>query len=115
MSIEIQYEIQLLAASLTAGIWLMASYDVLRLFRLIVRHGTLWTGIEDVVYWICSCMVTFLLLFSQNDGVLRGYAITGVLAGMVLYNVSISRFLFKLLKKCKKYLTMRKIYKKQKE
>lgn len=108
MSITIQYELRLLAASLLSGVCLMAAYDILRLFRLIVRHGNLWTGIEDVCYWIGSCIVTFSLLFRQNDGVLRWFAIFGVLAGMLAYQVGISRNLFKLLKKCRKYLTMRK-------
>lgn len=112
MSIEIQYEIQLLAASLAVGIWLMAAYDGLRLFRLSVRHNHLWTNIEDGCYWICSGIVTFLLLFEQNDGVLRGYAILGVLAGMLLYNAGVSRNIFKLLKNLRKYFTMRRTGKK---
>lgn len=108
MSVTIQYEIRLLAASLLVGICLMAAYDGLRLFRMTVHHGNIWTGVEDACYWICSSTVTFILLFNQNDGVLRGYAILGVLAGMMLYNVSISRNTKKLLKKIKKYFTMRK-------
>lgn len=108
MSADIYYEVQLLAASLAVGIWLMAAYDGLRLFRLSVRHGAVWTGIEDGCYWICSGIVTFVLLLNQNDGVLRGYAIVGVLAGMLLYNEVVSRKIFILLKKCKKYLTIKK-------
>lgn len=109
MSITIQYEIQLLAASLAAGACLMALYDILRMFRMIIRHGALWTGIEDLLYWLITSAATFLLLFKQNDGILRSYAISGVLLGMVFYNVSISRIQFKLLKKMEKYLTMFKI------
>lgn len=108
MSETIYYEMRLLGASLAVGIWLMAVYDGLRLFRLWVRHGKLWTGIEDAVYWLSSGLITFLLLFNQNDGILRSYAIVGVLAGMLLYNSTISRSLFKLLKKVRKYFTMKK-------
>lgn len=108
MSINIHYEIQLLAASLASGVWLMAAYDLIRIFRMAVHHGNLWTGLEDLCYWICSCFVTFSLLFSQNDGVLRGYAICGVLAGMIIFDCSIRRILFKLLKKCRKYLTIKR-------
>lgn len=107
MSMAILYEIQLLTASLAVGVLLMAVYDVLRLFRAAVRHGIIWTGIEDACYWIFSGTVTFILLFNQNDGILRGFAILGVLTGMIAYNVIISHNMIRLLKKVKKYHTMK--------
>ena len=95
MSGAIYYETFLLAASLAVGIGLMIAYDGLRLFRALVPHGTLWTGLEDAGYWLLSSGATFLLLFYQNDGILRWY-------------VTVSRFYRKLLKKTAKYFTMKK-------
>ena len=109
MSMTLRYELQLLAASLTVGICLMMVYDGLRLFRTLIPHGNFWTGIEDAVYWAGSSITTFLLLFGQNDGILRWYAIFGVLMGMLVYNLTVSRILLRLLKKVEKYLTIRKI------
>lgn len=109
MSMTIRYELQLLFASLTVGICLMVIYDGLRVFRTLVPHGNFWTGIEDAVYWAASSITTFLLLFRQNDGILRWYAILGVLMGMLVYNLTVSRILLRLLKKVEKYLTIRKI------
>lgn len=109
MSMTIRYELQLLFASLTVGICLMMVYDGLRVFRTLVPHGNFWTGIEDAVYWAASSITTFLLLFRQNDGILRWYAILGVLMGMLVYNLTVSRILLRLLKKVEKYLTIRKI------
>lgn len=109
MSMTIRYELQLLFASLTVGICLMVVYDGLRVFRTLVPHGNFWTGIEDAVYWAGSSITTFLLLFWQNDGILRWYAILGVLLGMLVYNMTVSRILLRLLKKVEKYLTIRKI------
>lgn len=108
MSITIRYEVQLLLGSLLLGVCLMMIYDGLRLFRALIRHKNFWTGLEDLVYWIGSSIVTFLLLFGQNDGVLRAYAITGVLSGMILYNLSVSKIQYLLLKKIRKYYTMNK-------
>lgn len=108
MSGAIYYETFLLAASLAVGIGPMIAYDGLRLFRALVPHGTLWTGLEDAGYWLLSSGATFLLLFYQNDGILRWYAIGGVLLGMTAYNVTVSRFYRKLLKKTAKYFTMKK-------
>lgn len=109
MSMTIRYELQLLFASLAVGICLMVVYDGLRVFRTLVPHGNFWTGIEDAVYWAASSITTFLLLFRQNDGILRWYAILGVLMGMLVYNLTVSRILLRLLKKVEKYLTIRKI------
>jgi len=91
MSMTIRYELQLLAASLTVGICLMMVYDGLRLFRTLIPHGNFWTGIEDAVYWAGSSITTFLLLFGQNDGILRWYAIFGVLMGMLVYNLTYNK------------------------
>ena len=40
-----------------------------------------------------------MLLYEQNDGGLRLYAIVGVLVGMSLYDRIVSRFLFAVLKR----------------
>lgn len=108
MSEAIRAEITLLTGSLAVGLGLMAVYDGLRIFRVLVPHGMLWTGLEDVLYWLCSGISTFLLLFYQNDGILRWYAVCGVLAGMFLYNMTVSRILLRVLKKAEKYLTIKK-------
>ena len=52
MSLYIQEEAELAALSFVLGILLMISYDLLRLFRLLIPHGSLWTGLEDFFYWI---------------------------------------------------------------
>ena len=40
MSGRIQYEVWLMALSLVTGAWLMLAYDTLRVFRLVIRHGS---------------------------------------------------------------------------
>lgn len=113
MSALIQYEACLLGLSLSTGAWLMIAYDTLRVFRLMIRHGPVWMGIEDFFYWMYAGVVTFMLLYEQNDGGLRAYVIVGVLAGMILYDRLISRFFFKGLKKLGKKFTIKPQDKKQ--
>ena len=100
MSGTVRGEIWLLGGSVCTGIALMMMYDGLRIFRWLVRHGSFWTGMEDAAYWLFASFATFRLLFGQNDGVLRGYAVAGVLGGMVFYDRTGSRLLFAVLKKC---------------
>ena len=75
MSGRIQYEVWLMALSLVTGAWLMLAYDTLRVFRLVIRHGSFWMGVEDFIYWLYAGLVTFILLYEQNDGVFRAYRI----------------------------------------
>lgn len=98
MSAYIQAEASLAVHSFLLGIVLMISYDLLRLCRLFVPHGNLWTGLEDLAYWSYSAIMTFSLLFRENSGVLRGYVIVCVFFGMFLYDRIVSRNLFGLLK-----------------
>ena len=107
MSGVIRYEAWLLMLSLATGGWLMLVSDTLRVFRLMIRHSAFAVGLEDFFYWIGAGVVTFNLLYQQNDGGLRAYVIGGVLGGMILYDRLISRIFFKGLKKLGKKFTIK--------
>lgn len=108
MSLYIQEEAGLAALSFALGILLMISYDLLRLFRLLIPHGTLWTGLEDFFYWIYCAVMTFSLLFYENDGILRGYVIVSVFLGMFLYDRIVSQSVFALLKNLGRWITIKR-------
>ena len=108
MSKTIYAEAVLAGTSLALGAGLMALYDIFRIWRVLFPHGMLWTGLEDLLYWLFSGVSPFLLLFYQNDGVLRCYAVGGVFLGMLLYQWTVSRILQRVLKKAEKYHTMKK-------
>ena len=100
-------EIQLTGVSLLTGAWLMMCYDILRVFRILVRHGNLWVGAEDFLYWIYAGVTAFLLLYRENDGKLRAYVIAGIFVGMVIYDRFFSRIYLKLLKKAVEWIKMK--------
>ncbi|MCI9590969.1 MAG: spore cortex biosynthesis protein YabQ [Lachnospiraceae bacterium] len=100
-------EIQITLSSLVVGAWLMMCYDVLRVFRILIRHGSFWTGAEDFIYWLYAGVTTFLLLYQENDGGLRWYIIAGTFAGMVIYDRFFSRIYLKLLKKAVEWIRMK--------
>lgn len=104
----IYMELSCIAAALTVGMVLMIVYDVLRLFRLFVRHAPFWTGLEDFIYWLGAGLSVFFLLRSKNAGEMRVYMIASVLIGMVFYDKTASRLLFTLLKKLRKYFKMKR-------
>lgn len=92
VSQNIFHELDFFAASFILGVILVLVYDWLRIFRHIVRHGTVWISLEDLCYWIGSAFAIFAMLYRKNDGLIRGFSIGGVVLGMVLYNQFISRY-----------------------
>lgn len=86
----------LLLISLLFGISLMLLYDVFRIFRHIVRHGPLWLAIEDGLYWFLCAVGVFVLLYQQNDGLLRWFVLGGVAIGMLVENAWISPFVVRV-------------------
>ncbi len=82
--------------SLLEGIGLIFVYDIFRILRRIIRHGTVWIGIEDVVYWIFCTIAVFLLLYQKNDGMMRAFSFLGILCGMAFYYFLFSRFVIKI-------------------
>lgn len=92
---EVFRELQLLGAACLVGAGMTAVYDVLRIFRRILRHGIIWVSIEDCLYWIAFAIVEFVLLYQENNGVLRGYIFGGTAVGAILYHFLISRHLMR--------------------
>lgn len=107
MSPNILAEARLLVLSIVTGAGLMALYDALRVFRLLVRHGWFWVGVEDFLYWIFSGFATFYLLYRENDGALRLYVIASVLLAMIVYDRTLSAIFFKGLKKAGRCFKMK--------
>lgn len=107
MSAAIEYEARLLVMSFLTGVGFMVVYDCLRVFRILCPHSTVCIGIEDLVYWIYAALMTFALLYQENDGVIRAYAVAAAFVGMILYQQFVSRNFLKGLKKLLKYLRIK--------
>lgn len=103
-------ELQILGTACLAGAGMAAVYDMLRIFRRIMRHGIVWVSIEDCLYWIAFAVVEFILLYQENNGVLRGYIFGGTAVGAILYHFLVSRhimrFVSRLIIKIKKRLKL---------
>lgn len=82
MSPNIEIEARLLLLSAASGAGLSLLYGALRLWRRLVPHGWLWTGLEDFAYWVFAGFAVFYLLYRENDGVLRLYVVGTVLLTM---------------------------------
>lgn len=88
-------EADILWKALAMGAVLVFVYDLLRIVRKLVPHGTWWISVEDFLFWAGSALAIFAMLYRENDGYLRGFSIGGVVLGMLLYSFTLSRFVVK--------------------
>lgn len=104
---QLTAETRLFGVSLTMGVWLMILYDMLRVFRAALPHGTLAVNLEDLLYFVYCGFQTFDMLYVYQNGTIRFYAIGAVGLGMILYERIVGRKLRNYLKKRCKSLRMK--------
>jgi len=97
MSQDILAELNFLFDSFLMGIMITAAYDVFLILRRLVRHSLLMVSLEDLLYWIGCAVGVFMMLYEENNGVLRWFAILGAGVGMILYKVSISEYIIDIM------------------
>lgn len=114
MSEIILWEIQFFLRSLILGGILRASYDFILILRKIKYAGNIRIAVEDFFYWMICCYFIFGLLYENNDGVLRGFAISGVIIGMAIWHFGPSPIIINLftaaIKKLKNFVRKLKIW-----
>jgi len=93
MSPGILKELQFFGLAMLRGALILVLYDLLRIFRRIVPHGILAIALEDILYWISTALLIFQLLYRENDGAVRGYALFAVAVGMFFYHQTFSNWL----------------------
>lgn len=82
--------------SVLCGMGLVFVYDFFRILRRLIPHGNIWIGIEDAGYWLFCTASVFLLLYQENDGMMRGFAFLGMLSGGAAYGCLFSRLVVKI-------------------
>lgn len=86
------------AHSFVWGIEMAIVYEGLRILRYLIRHGTFALAVEDLLYWIAYGILLFRMIYLENDGMIRGFALLAVLLGMILY-LQFRKLLFFFIKK----------------
>jgi spore cortex biosynthesis protein YabQ len=90
MNPAITIELQFFLLSILWGCILLLAYDVLRIFRRLIKHGMILVAVEDLIFWLLASLFIFTMIFHQNNGIIRGFSIIGMLLGIILYHFSIS-------------------------
>ncbi len=95
MSDAISMEVRFFLASVICGIILLIVYDVLRIFRRVIKHVWFFVAVEDLIFWLLSGIVIFRMMYEMNNGTIRGFSVLGMFLGMIVYNKSLSPFFVK--------------------
>lgn len=99
MSAAIGIELQFFLTSIVWGIILLVIYDVLRIFRRVIKHKWIFVAVEDILFWVVSAILIFQMMYEQNNGIIRGFSILGMTLGMIIYNQSLSGYAVKWISK----------------
>ena len=97
MDFEIVLEVDLFFWSAVTGVCLMAAYDVIRAWRRLMIHKKAAVILEDVLFWTLAAVAVFLLLFFQNNGIIRWYAIAAVGIGMLVFEILLGQWFIKFI------------------
>lgn len=90
MNQDIVIELNFFLTSILWGVILLIMYDVFRILRRIIKHNSFFVFLEDIIYWVVSSILIFRMMYRQNNGIIRGFAILAILVGMLMYHGSVS-------------------------
>lgn len=93
MNYEIITQLQFFGISVLSGALILLVYDVLRIFRRLVKQGTFVLAIQDIIFWTIAGVFIFVIIYKENNGIIRGYCVMGMTVGMLLYHFIISQTL----------------------
>ena len=71
------------------------AYDIIRVFRNIIKHHEIIKQAEDLLYWSISAISVFILLLNENNGEVRFFMIIGSFIGIILYYLTLSSLFIK--------------------
>ena len=97
MSQDIINEVYFLAYSVAMGIVITFVYDFILISRQMVKHNLFFVSLEDFLFWAACAVAVFYMLYEENNGILRWFAVFGAAFGMLLYKKIIGMHFVKLL------------------
>jgi len=96
MILSMQGQAFVFLAAVVTGFACGFVFDLFRVFRKAIRHGTILTQIEDAIFWVLAAFIVFYVMFTLNEGEVRAFSVLGAFLGMVLYFSTISRVIMKV-------------------
>lgn len=77
------------------GILIGILFDIFRILRKSFKTVDIVTYIQDVIFWILTGILTLYFIFTYNNGEIRLYVFLGIILGILLYILTISKYIIK--------------------
>lgn len=90
MSQDIIREVVFLFHSVLLGAVITFAYDGFLILRKVFRHTAFLISLEDMFFWIACAVSVFCVLYEENNGMLRWFAVAGAAFGMLIYKKTLS-------------------------
>ena len=87
MSQDIVQEVTFFLHSVLMGLVITFAYDWILICRRLLKHGRVLMSVEDLIYWFVCGISVFYMLYRENSGVLRWFAVMGAALGMFFYKI----------------------------
>ena len=71
-------------------------FDFFRILRKTFKTSDIITYIQDILFWILTGLVVLYSIFIFNNGEMRIYIFLGILIGIVLYILLLSKYIIKI-------------------
>lgn len=78
------------------GLFIGILFDIFRITRKSFKTSDFITYIEDTIFWILTGILTLYFIFKFNNGEIRLYIFIGIILGISMYILIISKHFVKI-------------------
>ena len=93
---NILYQIYSLLLFMISGIIIGLFFDIFRILRKTFKTPDLITYIEDAIFWIITALFLLFIIFVFQNGEIRNYTILGLIIGIAIYILTISKYFIRI-------------------
>lgn len=81
---------------LLTGIVIGVLFDIFRILRKSFKTWDIVTYIQDFIFWILTGVILLYSIFTFNNGELRAFVFVGILLGVTVYILLVSKYFIKI-------------------
>lgn len=81
---------------IVTGITIGILFDIFRIIRRSFKTPDFITYIEDIIFWILTGFILLFTIFTFNDGEIRIYIFIGLILGLIVYLLTLSKYFIKV-------------------
>lgn len=89
---EVYHQLICLLLFGVTGVVIGILFDIFRIWRRSFKTADWLTCLQDILFWLLTGLIILFSIFQFNHGEIRSYVFVGIAIGIILYMITISRF-----------------------